>query len=249
MNGSVRSAVVLAGGRGTRMADLTRSLPKPLLTVSGRPLIGFQLQRLADAGVARVVVATSYRAAQLEAALGDGGGWGVRLRCVEEPGPLGTGGGLAHALRSSHLDQEDAVLVVNADLLSAHDVSAQIARHDSSAAQACLHVRAVQDVRAYGQVTVRDGDIVRFEEKPERAPGSAAGLVNAGTYVVAPQLVLDYCPPGEVRSLERDVFPAAIDDGRRVVGYREDADFLDVGTPDALCRAQNHPALAAVGWD
>lgn len=248
MSGGVHSAVVLAGGRGTRMADLTRSVPKPLLAVSGRPLIGFQLQRLADAGVTRVVVATGYLAAQFGAALGDGRRWGVQLRCVEESSPLGTGGGLAHALRSSPLAGDAAVLVVNADLLSAHDLSAQVALFEAAAAQACLHVRRVSDVRSFGQVTLQDGEVVRFEEKPERPTGQRSGLINAGTYVVAPELILDYCPPDEPRSLEREVFPAAIADARRLLGYREDAAFLDVGTPGALRLAQDHPALASVGW-
>ncbi|MDE9365995.1 NDP-sugar synthase [Luteipulveratus sp. YIM 133132] len=241
-----RAAVVLAGGRGTRMGGLVRDVPKPLLPVAGRPLITYQLERLAAADVTDVVVATGYLADAFPAALGDGSAYGVTLRLVVEDRPLGTGGGLRRALDAAGLGSGDTVVVVNGDLLSGHDLGSQLAAFEQDRSQrgavATLHVRRVDDARPYGLVeTGPDGRIHSFREKPSTP---CAGLINAGTYVVDPSL-LSEVDPGTVSSLERDVLPAAIARGAVLTAHRQDSDFLDVGTPEALQQAESSPLVRA----
>lgn len=225
------AGIVLAGGAGSRMRPLTDDCPKPLLPIGPEPLIGYQLRRLAAAGVRDVVISTGYLAGHFDAVLGDGARWGLRLRhCVEDE-PLGTGGALRASIE--HLPDADRVVVLNGDLLSSHDLSGQLAADRS--AQVCLHVRRVPDVAPYGQVTCDDDGRVRgFAEKS----GTGPGLANAGTYVVDADL-LRSLPVGR-SSWERDVLPTLIADGVTVLAWSGDGYFRDVGSPTAY-------RLASVG--
>ncbi|WP_071606333.1 sugar phosphate nucleotidyltransferase [Luteipulveratus halotolerans] len=235
--------IVLAGGYGTRMRPLTDQAPKHLLPVGADPLIVHQLRRLAGAGVTDVVLATGYCAEQFEPALGDGSRWGVRLSYAPETEPLGTGGALRHAwASSSRARQARAVVVLNGDLLSGHDLRAQITAYERRAEEGTallLHVRSVPDPRAYGSVVcARDGRVVDFVEKPEHP---VADLINAGTYVVAGATVGAIDADGPV-SWERDVVPGLVGDGA-VHAYAEQAYFRDVGSPAALVAASADAVL------
>lgn len=227
-------AVILAGGYGSRMMPLTTRTPKHLLPIGDEPVIAHQLRRLAAAGVDSVTLATAHHAEAFLPALGHGERFGLHLRYTREPEPRGTGGALKHACAGLTLHPDDALVVINGDLVSDHDLAAHVRAHvHAGAPLATIHARPVDDASAFGLLHL-DGDrITRFEEKPAGAP---AGFVNAGTYVVSPSL-LDLIPAGEVVSLERDVFPRAValDEGVRV--YREDARFADIGTPAALLAA------------
>lgn len=204
------------------MRPLTDDCPKPLLPLGPEPLIGYQLRRLAAAGVRDVVVSTGYLADHFETTLGDGSRWGLRLlHCVEDV-PLGTGG----ALRASAelLPGADRVIVLNGDLLSSHDLVAQLAA--AAAANVCLHVRSVPDISAYGHVTCDEqGRVSEFAEKS----GSGPGLANAGTYVAGADL-LRSLPAGR-SSWERDLLPALIASGTQVIGWQGGGYFRDVGSP------------------
>ncbi len=228
-------AVVLAGGPGTRMGSLTRDQPKHLLEVAGEPVLVHQLRWLAHHGVLDVVLATSYLAEQFAPLLGDGSRWGVRLRYVTEETPLGTGGALAHATRHLDLPADGLLVVVNGDLLAGHDLGAQLAMatHPSDLVpDAVLHLRTVADARPYGcVVAAADGQVSTFLEKSPVPPSTE---VNGGTYVLRCS-ALDRVPDGVV-SLEKDVLPTLVGHGR-VVAYREQALWEDVGTPAALMRA------------
>ncbi|WP_265446778.1 nucleotidyltransferase family protein [Flexivirga meconopsidis] len=218
------SAVVLAGGVGSRMRPLTDNRPKPLLPLGREPLIGYQLRRLAAVGVRRVVIATGYRAADFPAALGDGSDYGVALSYVAEDTPLGTGGAAAAAARE--LPEADRLIVLNGDLLSSHDLRAQLGAADGRAL--CLHVRQVPDVAAYGSVRLAvDGRVLEFAEKT----GSGPGTINAGSYVIDAALLRGL--PARPASLERDVFPRLVDSGMPVLGHVADGYFRDVGDPFA----------------
>lgn len=237
-------AVVLAGGYGTRLLPFTRRTPKHLLPIGDEPVIAHQLHRLAAAGVESVVLATSYHADAFRPALGDGDAYGVRLRYSREEHPLGTGGALRHACGLLDLASDDDVLVLNGDLITEHDLGAQVAAHrahrecavragDAPPVLATIHGRAVPHASAYGLLHLDEaGRVTAFEEKP---PGAPAGVVNAGTYVVSPALV-DLVPVDAVVSLEREVFPEASERGGVFV-HRDDAPFHDIGTPAALLAA------------
>lgn len=235
-------AVVLAGGYGTRLLPFTRRTPKHLLPIGDEPVIAHQLHRLAGAGVETVVLATSYHADAFRPVLGDGDAYGVRLHYSREDTPLGTAGALRHACELLDLAPDDDVLVLNGDLVTEHDLAAQVDAHRArrqdetgggTRVLATIHGRAVPDASAFGLLHLDDaGRVTAFEEKPPRAP---AGIVNAGTYVVSPAL-LDLVTPGMVVSLERQVFPAASERGEVFV-HRDDAPFHDIGTPAALLTA------------
>ncbi len=223
-------AIVLAGGLGSRLLPLTDAIPKPLLPLGPEPLIGYQLRRLAAVGIDRAVLATGHLAEQFSTALGDGRRFGLRLEYSVEDHPLGTGGALRGA--AQRLPQVDTVVVLNGDLLSSHDLAAQLAM--SRSAQVCLHVREVPDASAYGRVVVdATGRVVSFAEKSGHGPG----LINAGTYIAEGEL-LRCLPPGP-RSWERDVLPDLIDAGQPVTAFAADGYFRDVGTASAYCAASS----------
>ena len=145
-------AILLAGGLGTRMRPLTDHRPKHLLPLGGVALLIHQLQRLADAGLRDIVVATGYRADAFGDAIGDGADFGVAVRFVTEVEPLGTGGALANAARALP-EGTGPVLVLNGDLLGGHDLRAHLARL-TEGVDAVLHVVEVADARAFGRVAV-----------------------------------------------------------------------------------------------
>lgn len=240
-------AVILAGGYGSRLMPFTATTPKHLLPIGDEPVIAHQLHRLRRAGIDDVTLATSYHADAFRPVLGDGDRYGVRLRYSREENPLGTGGGLRAAYDVSLEDgTPDAVVVLNGDLITEHDLRAQIRAHVAAEPLATVHGRFVEDASPFGLLHVDGTRVERFEEKPD---GHPSGLVNAGTYVVSPELI-NTIPAGDVVSLERDVFDAATrrDPGVRV--YPEDAVFADIGTPAALLEAnvrwaRDHPDQAA----
>lgn len=236
-------AILLVGGLGTRLRPLTDRMPKPLLPVAGAPFIAHQVARLAAAGVHHVVLATSYRAEVFTAALGDGSALGVELEYVNEAEPLGTGGAIRNAASRLRAAAEDAVLVANGDILDGHDVSAQLDRHAAHRADVTLYLTRVEDPRAYGCVpTDASGRVTAFMEK---TPDPPTRQVNAGCYVFR-RAVLDEIPPGRVVSVERETFPGMLVAGRHVLGYVDDAYWLDLGTPAAYVRGSADLVLGRI---
>lgn len=240
------TAIIIAGGYGTRMLPFSRHTPKHLLPVGAEPLIVHQLRRLADAGVDQVVIASGHLGDRLALAVGDGRRWGLgfdRLSQHREDAPLGTGGALAAAFRSVDDGDDDPVVVVNGDLISGHDLSAHL--RAAAGSDLCLHVREVADRRAFGSVTVDErATVTRFEEKAPD-PGPTAGLVNAGTYVLSPAALREL-PGRQPLSLEREVFSAMIRAGARVRAYREQSYFRDVGSPGDLVEASADAVLGRI---
>jgi mannose-1-phosphate guanylyltransferase len=249
-------AVIVAGGFGTRLLPLTATRPKHLLEVGGVPFLEHQISRLADAGVEHVVVATSYRAELFEPVLGDGSRWGVRVDYVMEQEPLGTAGAIRNVTGVLGTDPEGAVVVLNGDVLSGHDLAAQLEDFErprgGRPVDVSLHLVEVEDARAFGCVpTDPDGRVTEFTEKSEHP---VTNQVNAGCYIFR-RRVVDLIPPGEVVSVERETFPSLVKDDALVVGFVENAYWRDVGTPAALVAASrdlvlgraSSPAVPAVG--
>jgi mannose-1-phosphate guanylyltransferase len=244
-------AIVLVGGQGTRLRPLTIGTPKPLLPTAGVPFLAHQLSRLADAGVGRVVLATAYRAQMFADSLGDGSAFGLEICYVQEDTPLGTGGAIRNAAAALRGAPDAAVIVLNGDVLSGHNLTAQVKAHAEAAAAVTLHLVEVEDPSRFGCVpTGPDGRVTAFLEK---TPNPVSNRVNAGCYVFR-RSVIGEIPPGVVTSVERETFPALIQAGAVVMGYVDDAYWLDVGTPDAFVRAScdlvlgrmTSPALAAM---
>lgn len=239
-------AVIVAGGFGTRLLPLTARRPKHLLDVGGVPFLEHQIARLAEAGVDHVVLATSYHAHLFEPVLGDGSRWGVRLDYVQEEEPLGTAGAIRNVAGALRDDPEGAVVILNGDILSGHDLRGQLADFDTPRdgrpVDVSLHLVEVEDARAFGCVpTDEAGRVTGFTEKSDNP---VTNQINAGCYVFR-RRVVDEIPPGRVVSVERETFPQLVAEGRLVVGYVDTAYWRDVGTPAALVAASRDLVLGA----
>jgi len=230
----MREAVLLVGGQGTRLRPLTLTTPKPMLPVAGVPFLQHQIAKLRDGGIEHIVLATSYRAEVFQTHFGDGASFGVRLTYAEESAPLGTGGAIGNAAALLHSEPEEPVVIYNGDVLSAHDLRAQIAHHRSVNASVTLHLVEVRDAAAYGCVPTDDsGRVTAFLEK---MPDPITHWVNAGCYVFR-RSVMDSIPRDAVVSVERQTFPGLLSAGDHVASWKESAYWLDVGTPTTLVQA------------
>jgi NDP-sugar pyrophosphorylase family protein len=234
-------SVVLVGGKGSRLRSVVSDRLKPLAPVAGRPFLEWLLLQLRNQGVGRAVLSAGYRADQIEAFAGAWTGPSeLELIVVREPVPLGTGGGLRHALREVRTPE---VLVLNGDSFCAGDLSALARARRDRGARAALLLTHVEDAARYGAVALgADGEIEAFREKT-RAAGP--GLINAGVYAMDREAVAGL-PEGRQLSLERDVFPGWV--GGELVGVVSRGPFIDIGTPESYAAAHDHidwHALAA----
>jgi mannose-1-phosphate guanylyltransferase len=222
-------ALILAGGEGTRLRPLTSTIPKPVVPLVDRPFITYMIEWLRAHGVDDVILACGFMAADVRSVIGDGGS-GVRVRYVEEPSPLGTGGALKYA--QDLLDEQ--FLMLNGDVLTDIDLSAQLAQHEKTGARATLALVAVEDPSAYGLVRCGpDHAVQAFVEKP--APGDAdTNLISAGAYVLERDILDEMAPAGTNISIERDVFPLLV--ARGLFGYAASGYWLDIGTPERYLR-------------
>jgi mannose-1-phosphate guanylyltransferase len=218
-------ALILAGGEGTRLRPLTTTVPKPVVPLVDRPFIRFMLDWLRSHGVDDVVMSCGHLASGVRNVLGDGSALGIKLRYVEEPRPLGTGGAVKYA---EPLLQE-RFLMLNGDVLTDMDLTAQIAQHEQTGARATLALTPVEDPSAYGLVRTRDGgEVTEFVEKP--APDQIdTRNISAGAYVLE-RSVLDLLEADQPASIERDVFPRLVGEG--LYGYVSEGYWLDIGTPE-----------------
>jgi mannose-1-phosphate guanylyltransferase len=224
-------AVILSGGRGTRLRPLTSTMPKPAVPMVNRPMLWYMIDWLRGHGVTEVVMSMGYKADGLRAALADAGHEGVAITWVEEPEPLGTAGAVKYAER--HLAER--FLVLNGDTLSDFDLSAELAQHAATGARATLALVPVEDPTAFGVVLTGEGHRVEaFLEKPSREDAPADPRINAGAYVLERD-VLEMIPPGENRSFEHDVFPQLV--GHGIHAYDADGYWIDLGTPERYVQA------------
>jgi D-glycero-alpha-D-manno-heptose 1-phosphate guanylyltransferase len=222
------SAVILAGGLGTRLRSVVGNKPKVLAEVNGRPFLANLLEQLADAGIRRAVLCTGYMAELVSATFGNEYN-GIELCYSRETAPLGTGGALRLALP---LLSSSPVLVMNGDSYCDVNLSVFIEQHRTCGAKASLVLATVADIGRYGAVEVApDSSITRFEEKGNR---QGEGLINAGIYLID-RTTIASMPPDETVSLERDFFPALV--GRGLYGFAHSGKFIDIGVPADYCAA------------
>jgi len=226
-------AVILVGGKGTRLRPLTNSIPKPMLPTAGFPFLQHLLARIKDAGMTHVVLGTSFKAEVFEEFFGDGSEFGLEIEYVVEDEPLGTGGGIRNvASRLRH----DRAMVFNGDVLGGTDLGAVLRSHVEREADVTLHLLRVADPRAFGCVpTDSDGRVSAFLEKTEDPP---TDQINAGTYVFQRE-VIEAIPAGRAVSVEREVFPELLERGSRVFGHVDQAYWRDMGTPSDFVRGSS----------
>ncbi len=226
-------AVVLVGGEGTRLRPLTLTAPKQMLPIVEVPMIERVVGHLADHGINDAVLSLGYRPDAFINAYPDGTIVGVRLAYAVEPTPLDTAGAIRFA--AGHAGIDETFVVVNGDVLTDSDLSELVAFHRERGAEATISLTPVEDPSAFGVVPTDDrGRVEAFIEKPPRDE-APTNLINAGTYVFEPT-VLDRIPPDRRVSIERETFPALVEEGT-LFAQGSDAYWLDTGTPDAYLRA------------
>jgi mannose-1-phosphate guanylyltransferase len=223
-------AVILVGGEGTRLRPLTSTVPKPVVPLVDRPFITYMLEWLKTHGVNDIIMSCGFLATSVRNVLGDGSAMGIRLRFVEEPEPRGTAGALKFA--ESMLDER--FLMLNGDVLTDIDLTAQIAQHEQSAAKATLALVPVADPSAYGLVRLHeDRSVSEFVEKPS-SDQIDTNLISAGAYVLERE-ILELIPAGRNVSIEREVWPTLVGSG--LYGFSSQSYWLDIGTPERYLKA------------
>ncbi|GGY60224.1 nucleotidyltransferase family protein [Streptomyces tanashiensis] len=229
-------AILLVGGKGTRLRPLTVNTPKPMVPAAGVPFLTHQLARARAAGVEHIVLATSYLAEVFEPHFGDGSDLGLSLEYVTEEEPLGTGGAIRNVASRLHSGPDEPVLIFNGDILTGLDIQALVSTHSSSGADVSLHLTRVEDPRAFGLVpTDATGRVTAFLEKPQTPEEIVTDQINAGAYVFK-RSVIDSIPTGRPVSVERETFPELLSAGAHLQGMVDSTYWLDLGTPQAFVR-------------
>ena len=220
-------AILLAGGKGTRLRPLTVHTPKPIVPIFNRPFLYYQLDLLRQVPeIDEAILSLNYQPRRIEEIFGEGEGLGIRLRYVVEPMPLGTGG----AVRYAGDQLTESVVVFNGDVLTQVDLGAVLRLHRERKAKATIVLTPVENPRAYGLVeTDASGNIQRFLEKPGEDE-ITCNTINAGIYVLEPE-TFERIPKDTAWSIERSFFPSLIERGETFVAYVYDGYWIDIGTP------------------
>jgi mannose-1-phosphate guanylyltransferase len=226
-------ALILAGGKGTRLRPLTVYTPKPIVPICNRPFLLYQIDTLRRAGITDITLSLSYQPNKIEQLLGDGSDFGVKLKYTVEPQPMGTAGAYKFA---EDLIREPTV-VFNGDILTDLDLKAVIREHNERQATATVVLTPVENPQSYGLVeTEKDGRIRRFLEKP-KPDEITCNTINAGTYILEPK-VLDFLPAGENYSFEYGLFPDLLKRGEPFYAHIPPRTYwIDIGTPERYLQA------------
>lgn len=231
-------ALILAGGKGTRLRPLTVYTPKPIVPVLNRPFLLFQIEILRRAGIREIILSLNYQPDKIEHLLGDGSDYGVHIRYVTEPAPMGTAG--AYKFAASEI--RETTVVFNGDVLTDLDISEVIRFHADRQAEASIVLTPVENPTAYGLVeTDAENRVSRFREKPkpEELAGLATRNINAGIYILEPS-VLDLIPEGENYSFEYNLFPALLEQKKNFFAFVMEKNYWrDIGTPQSYLQAHH----------
>ncbi|MGW5239964.1 nucleotidyltransferase family protein [Monashia sp. NPDC004114] len=226
------TAVIMAGGRGTRLGDLTRDTPKPLMTVAGRSILEWIVLGLVGDGVREIYVSVNYLSDQIEEHLGDGSRLGCTVRYLrEQPDlPLGTAGSLT-LLRAERPDLAHPLVVMNGDLMVEFDASDLLEAHVRTGAMVTVATRTYQHEVPFGVVESQQGQVTGISEKP-----TLSFDINAAVYAVDPR-ALAWLPEGQASTMP-ELVETCLERGERVTAWPIQSDWIDVGTPTDLARAK-----------
>lgn len=227
---TITQALILVGGKGTRLGELTKETPKPMLEIAGKPFLEYLVRKLIKSGINEVILSSGYLGERISAHFGDGTDYGIHIRTVIEPEPLGTGGAVLFARR--FLGKQ--FLILNGDTFFDVDYSVLEKTLDGSQCDAGMALRQVDNVGRYGTVELDGRHITKFTEKKSLR---GRGYVNGGVYVLDYK-VLDSFPEGYF-SMERDLFPR-LASKRRLCGVPLTGYFVDIGVPESFHLAKNN---------
>lgn len=236
-------AVILAGGKGSRLSTRTQGLPKPLVLVAGKPLLAYQLELLARHGVEQVTLLCGYGAEAIRSFCGDGSRWGLQLECIDESRPLGTAGAVLEALPRL----PERFLVLYGDTMVNVDLARFWAAHEARPAAATLFLHPNDHPQDSDLVeTDPEGGILAFHPYPHPADATLPNQVNAALYVIEASALRGLSYSGEPLDFGKHVFPALLARGLRVQGYRSPEYIKDAGTPERLDRVAADVASGVV---
>ena len=231
-------ALILAGGKGTRLRPLTVYTPKPIVPVVNRSFLLYQIEVLRNAGITDITLSLSYQPDKIEHILGNGSEFGVNLRYITEPSPMGTGGAYKFAADAIR----ETTIVFNGDILTNFDIGKLVEFHQARQAAATIALVSVDDPSRYGLVEVdKENRIQRFIEKPkaDELANLKINTINAGIYVLE-STILDIIAKDANKSFEYEVFPDILKREMPFFGYEiKDEYWLDIGTPTSYLKAHH----------
>ena len=220
-------AVILVGGQATRLLPLTCNTPKALIPVLNIPFLEHVIHHLSQHQIKDIILTQGHLAQSIESYFGDGSRLGVKLNYVVEDTPLGTAG----AVKNAEKYLGETFLMLNGDIFTDLDITAMIAFHQKRRAKITIALTPVDDPTSYGLIEAdTQSRITRFLEKPKPSQVTT-NMINAGTYTLEPE-ILAQIPPQTKVSIEREVFPLLIEQGKPVYAYPSSAYWMDTGTPE-----------------
>jgi len=219
--------ILMAGGLGTRLGELTTSCPKPLLKIDNKPILEIILNNFRDAGFRNIFISVNYKSHMIEEYFGDGSGFGIDLKYIRETEQLGTAGSLSLADLNSNLP----VIVMNADILTRVDFSKLLEHHEKSEALGTMCVRKYEFEVPYGVISTEDGQISSISEKPRHS-----FLVNSGIYVLSPNAI-KRIPLNTYYNMPQ-LFEGLVEDRYKTSVYPLHEYWLDIGNVADFKQAQ-----------
>ena len=233
-------AILLAGGLGTRLRSVVSDRPKPMALIEGRPFMEYVVHQLAKSGVDRVIFAVGYKGSMVEEYFRDGSAFGIRAAYAYEETLLGTAGAIRNA---ASLLCGGQAFVLNGDTFYQIDYGRLGAAMEEKGLDMALVLREVPDISRYGEAVLTEGMLTGFNEKSQE---SRPGTINGGVYLLKKSLI-EEIPQGKV-SLENEMIPRWLKEGKRLGGFVNDGYFIDIGIPEDYFRFQEDVKKGVVLW-
>jgi D-glycero-alpha-D-manno-heptose 1-phosphate guanylyltransferase len=228
----INTAIILAGGFGTRLKTVVSDVPKPMAPINGIPFLSYQLNYLKRFGVKHAVISVGYLHEKIMAFYQNEFN-GMKITYVIETEPLGTGGGIRKGIEEC---DDKAVFALNGDSFFDIDLDKLQQFHDFKNASFSLALRKVDNASRYGSIEINgENEIVSFQEKSDT---SEPGLINAGIYILEPTLYLKHTPAHTKFSIEKDLFEKELQT-LPIYGFEFDGYFIDIGVPEDYTKAQH----------
>jgi dTDP-glucose pyrophosphorylase len=216
------AAVIMAGGKGVRLGELTKDIPKPMLKVAGRPILERIVIHLVGSGIRKIYLAVNYLSHVIENHFGDGKHFGCEIEYLRETTPLGSGGALG--LIPDTLTAP--LLVMNGDLVTDFPIQRLLAYHQKGGYAATMALTPYHHKVPFGCVSMDNGTITAFREKP-----LLSELANAGIYVLSPEILARV--PGEYFPIT-GLFESCLENNEAIGGYVIEEGWADIGLPEEL---------------
>ncbi|MDP1803521.1 MAG: nucleotidyltransferase family protein [Bacteroidota bacterium] len=228
----IDTAIILAGGFGTRLQAVVTDLPKPMAPVNGQPFLNYQLNYLKHYGVKKIILSVGYLSEKIKDHYGSNFN-GLEIDYVVEESPLGTGGGIRLALEKCNAE---LAFVLNGDSFFDVDLEKFYSQHSKQNAEVSLALRKVKDAGRYGTIEKNgDNKIISFKEKS----GSAKeGIINGGVYIIDKNIYLNSTPSYTNFSIEKDFFEKQLNT-LKIYGFEFEGYFIDIGIPEDYTTAQH----------